>query len=782
MTRGPKNVVFFAYASHPPLRVDTMKHAIEELDSEEVNAFGWESLSIAGKRLIDPILAKIDESTHVVAELSNMNSNVLFEFGYAIACGKDAYIALDDSDQSAAALWKTFPMFEQVGRIDYSGDHHRLVGGVYGALSGEGQSLSQSLIAGARPREDNSIFAVHSPVKHTAANSLEKFLERQTHLNFLGSNADLIVAPLEFYTKEIYRSSAAIFHLLGTNRKKAQEHNAMASFLAGFARGLKLPIVMAVESGFDAPLDYANLIFEYSTAAQLQSKIETWLQVLPKSSDSKRRLGRLDLDIELPIDSFGEYVAEYESDNLPNYFIQTSEFNKVLGGEARIFAGRKGTGKSATMSQAAAELSRDRAVLVVPIKPSSHEMSGLTRIVSDYGKGGQLEYLLTMIWKYVVETEVALRVLEVEKSTLRSPADQKPLAELSGLLSHMGIDASSSFSDRVERVASRLRDAAEEPSVELTAEAVAKGLRADGLPRLVELTRLALGPRTRISVLVDNLDKNWESGSHLESLSRLILSLLVASGAIEKDYERHQGSRSEVSCRVSLFVRTDILDAVKKYAREPDKIGSRTVDWDDEQLLVRVLEERYSANSKRPGDTMWLELFCGEVQGLPTRDYLLWRVLRRPRDFIYMANAALTTAINRKHERIDASDIVHAEKEYSRFAVEALLVESVSIEVDLEEALFEFAGVDATLDQDELEAVLQGGPQADDLKWWLMSTSFLGVETSDGEFEYVQGLDASRRKLKVAERKSTNSGRSLRFRVHPAFRKYLEIIDDDLHV
>lgn len=773
--------IFFAYASKPPLRVDAIRQAIGELEKRGVDAVGWESLVVSGRRLIDPILEAIRCADIVIVELSSFNPNVLFEFGYALSLGKQTYIAFDETDMSAAALWKTFPIFEQIGRVDYSGNHQILANQIVRNMSESTQSLSQSLIAGAQPREDNAVFAVHSPIKHTAAQSLERFLERQTHLTFRGSNADLILAPLEFYTKEIYRSSAAIFHLLGSNRKRSVEHNAVSSFLAGFARGLDLPIIMAVEGGQANPLDYVDLLYEYDTAAQLQSKVEAWLGSLPKTAGSKRRMGRLALDIELPLHSFGEYVAEYETESLPDYFVQTSEFNAVVGGDAKVFAGRKGTGKSATMSQAAAELALDRGILVVPIKPSSHEMSGLTQVVSDYGSGEQLEYMLTMIWKYVVQTEVALKVIAESDVSPGHLIDGEIVDDLRNLLSHMSISAESSFTDRIESVVRRLEKVHGGQGLTLTPQDVAKALRTDGLTRLVQLTKAALREKTRIAVLVDNLDKNWEPSDQLESLSRLILALLVASGKIEKDFEHRGGSAQEFECSVSLFIRTDILEAVKKYAREPDKIGSRTVDWNDEQLLVRVLEERYQVNSRQSGGTMWAELFCDEVQGLPTRDYLLWRVLRRPRDFIYMANAALTTAINRKHDRIDASDILYAEKEYSRFAIEALLVESSSAFDELEEMLFEFAGVGATMSEQDLDDILKSEQNGDQVKWWLMSTSFLGVETSGGKFDYVEGLDVSRRKLRVAQRNSSNNDRVLRFQVHPAFRAYLEIVDDDLH-
>lgn len=166
---------------------------------------------------------------------------------------------------------------------------------------------------------------------------------------------------------------------------------------------------------------------------------------------------------------------------------------------------------------------------------------------------------------------------------------------------------------------------------------------------------------------------------------------------------------------------------------------------------------------------------------MPTRDYILWRVLPRPRDIIYLANAALTTAINRKHRTVQESDLVFGEGLYSKFALEALLVESEAQGFDLEEVLYEFAGLDSTIDDKTLTRLLTKFDSAVDIRMWLIKTSFLGVETRGGEFLHIEGESEARRKLLVADRLAKQQGRQVRFRVHPAFRNNLEIRDDDLH-
>ncbi len=166
---------------------------------------------------------------------------------------------------------------------------------------------------------------------------------------------------------------------------------------------------------------------------------------------------------------------------------------------------------------------------------------------------------------------------------------------------------------------------------------------------------------------------------------------------------------------------------------------------------------------------------------MATRDYFLWRALPRPRDIIFLGNAALTTAINRRHQSVLAHDFVLAESIYSRFSVEALLVESEAQGFDLEELLFEFAGLDSTIPEALLDEVLAGNHDARAVRDWLIRTSFLGVENREGRFVYVEGESEARKKLRVAQRLADRLRRPLQFRVHPAFRPYLDVRDDDVH-
>lgn len=775
---------FVAYASTSPLRAEAMRAAAERLTESGLAAVTWEHLRVEGHLLINDICAAIDARKALLADVSTLNENVLFEVGYALGKNKLLWIALDESDTMALKAWGDLALLATLGRINYTGDGEKLASKILAKSLSEGEpELLDALLVDARPRESNAVFAPGATVKTHAVTLLERYLERQSHLKILGSGDDLGLAPLQFYAQEIYRCSAAVFHLLGPDRLRASEYNARATLLAGYSHAIGLPTLMVAEFGYLAPLDFRDMLYVYKSSAKLQSKVAGWLSTLPKDPVSKRRLGRLPLDVELPIRTFGQYVAEYEAKELEEYFIDTNEYREILSDSSKVFIGRKGTGKSATMSQAIGELRRDKRNLVVPIKPSSYELSGLIDVLRRVENDSSMGYLLVHLWNYLIYSEIAIWTV---RRAAESPAGVGGSAAISALEAEMDalkLDADADMSSRLEDIINSIVSDHNASKI-LQKEEIVRFLKVKHVARLSSSIRAALHGYERVAVIIDNLDKTWERGADYQLMAKFLLSLLHTSGQIEKEFAKSARDRLPVNLTLSIFLRTDIYDVMAAEARERDKIGALTIHWRDPDLLVRVLEERYVAKLGKTSaspDAVWRDVFTAEVSGVPTRDYFLWRALPRPRDIIYFANASLTTAINRRHHLVQDTDVHFGEVMYSKFALDALLVESEAQGWDMEEVLYEFAGLNSTLDESQLDAILGKFESSLDIRMWLLKVSFLGLETGEGEFEHIEGEIEARRKILVSQRLAERLGRQRRYRVHPAFRPHLDVRDDDLH-
>lgn len=284
-------------------------------------------------------------------------------------------------------------------------------------------------------------------------------------------------------------------------------------------------------------------------------------------------------------------------------------------------------------------------------------------------------------------------------------------------------------------------------------------------------------------MLVDNLDKAWERGADLELLSRLILGLLTIVGRVVDEFHRESPRKESVNVTLTVFLRSDIFAFVRDRAREPDKIAVTEIEWRDKDLLARVIEERFVAarNGKSSAEELWASYFTPITKGISTREYILSRVQSRPRDLVFFANAAVDRASNARHAVVTEKDITDAERDYSQFAYEAILVEGVASSLNLEDVLIEFAGEDSIIDSARLRSLMEEACTSEtDFRHVvsvLRKLGFLGIEVGAGLFDFG-GTEGEMKRSDVRSRKfEKSSGQLARYEVHPAYRSHLMIKD-----
>ncbi len=766
-----------------------MRATADSLAQRSIEARTWQQLPIEGRLLIDQVLAAVDASTVVMAEVGSLNSNVLFEVGFALARDKHIWLLLDETDSSAAAEWRDFGLFANVGRIDYGGNSEKLTHKFFQARPdlNAAETLWADLFSTIHsPREPKSIFVLPALVNDDASRIVRQTLDQRPTLSVHRAEDDERgLAPLAWYVNQIYRCSATLVHLLSPTKERSALHNARASLLAGIAHGLDRPVLLLAPNDLPIPLDYRELLHAYETTHNLSKRLVLWLDELPSGAGVRREPGRAKLSIEIPV-SFGEYVAEDERRELPEYFIPTGEYAAVMRGGTAVFVGRKGTGKTATMLRATDELMSDKRNLVVPIKPSGYDLEGVVEVITALPDRASVDYFLEGLWRYLLFCEIAAAAVREAEAKPAGIADGSALDALRALLKTRTIDVESGFAVRLESLIKRLlADITSMPSsVGELRNWLNQRLNTASLPELRSHIAAAVADRQRVSILIDNLDKAWERGADYERLARLIFGLLTAVGRVESDFAREANNRLTVDVSLAVFLRADIFTVVRKYAREPDKIKTLQISWDDPALLARVIEDRYVA-AKGAGaqpDALWTDFFCPSVEGMDTRAYLLWRCLARPRDLVYLCNGAVMSATNARRSLIEAADVRQAEREYSQFAFEALLVES-DPHAGLSDLLIEFAGCSSTLSREQVDSTMSAAGHAGDEEARLselLRASFLGIEIAEGRFDYPPNEIAEQRAHVLAKRFAAACGREARFRVHPAYRPYLEIDDDDL--
>ena len=205
------------------------------------------------------------------------------------------------------------------------------------------------------------------------------------------------------------------------------------------------------------------------------------------------------------------------------------------------------------------------------------------------------------------------------------------------------------------------------------------------------------------------------------------------------------------------------------------------LSWDNPESLRHIIEERFSSSfdPSLSSDVLWQEYFCPTVGGISTKEYITETILKRPRDIIFFVSAAVTTAINKGHTRIDRADILDAEKQYSQHAFDSVNVENTLLDINLKDVIFGFVGMSAILTKREVLESLQFAKVSDEMIEptidALHDLTFLGLEVAEDRFVFSEVPEDSRKNKILAQRFADKRKQGERFQIHKAFRAFLEI-------
>jgi hypothetical protein len=790
VTSSAPHSVFFGYPSHPESLREAMANGARRIAAlPDVLPVTWEDLHMAGQVVVDEILDAIDASTLVALEVTHLNPNVMFELGYSVGSNRRVWLLRDGSDDEATRRWVQFGLLSS---IHYSGYTNSLE--VYEAFLKD-QPLEQTLTLLERsirdllkPTETPSVFYVPSAYQTEVGRELtERILaERKMGLRcVVDDQTEASARSLAWYGQSVLDAAAVVVHIVEARRKDADLFNARSAFVAGLGLGMGKPTILVAEDDQLAPVDYRDLVIRRHTSKEAVAALDSWLsRTLATTYASLRRRSdgssSLRLATELRDLRLGDPVAENEEDSLGTYFLQTSAFREVMAERATVFVGRKGSGKTANLLQAAERLRSDVRNLVCVIKPIWYEWESLLRLLKEYERRDAKGYVVQSLWKLLVYSEVASQAAEEiarRPATVRSQEEQQFLDFIDG----PGSFVKDEFAVRLERAVGVLLSKSAPEGVGDQRVAISEALHDSTIRELREHLGRILTKRKRVAILVDNLDKGWEADRDLHPLAVFLLGLLTTVSRLAADFSRSDHWREPVNVSLAVFLRSDIFSQVLRVAVEPDKVPVSRLSWARDEMLARVVEERFVAAraGKAEAPELWSEYFAPTVRGLPARDYILSRVLPRPRDIIFWCGAAISGAINRGHSRVEEADVLAGEEEYSKFAFDAVQVEDLGARIPLRDAMYGLVGEISHPTEERVRADF--GPmelsEADlsELVQRLVGLGVFGLETHPGQFDYPEDEDERRRDLALTDRLVETSGCGRRFEIHPAYRAFLGI-------
>jgi len=779
---------FFAYPSMPLRIPEIINTAIERINAGHIIQIKpWETSTVTGKIIIDEICKDIDKSELFCADLTQLNPNVLFELGYAIARKKRIWLILDSSFYKTRSMFDQMKMLTTVGYANYSNSND-IVTAFYKDKPLDDISTTifkQSIEPSLLPEDEESFLFLKGRHNTEASNKMSQELDKYKFRIITDDPRESSAQTITWYGVNVYKSFGVLCLLSDPEREGALLINARYALVAGMAYGFNKPILMMTEGDYLSPIDYRDKLHHYQTAGDALYYFTDWLTPLYKSwkkreSDKDKYTESLKLSTELRGLQLGQYVAENETDKLiEEYFVETAAYLDALAGNSTIFVGKKGTGKTANLYRLKNELEKEKDSIVVIIKPVTYDLAGVIRLLKQYKERDTKGYAIESLWKYLIYSEIAFTIIELIQRRNRSTWSIEEIEFEDIIIRQLNI-VSEDFSVRIERAARDLVELDEkrkkESNIAKYHVAISETLHRGNLKILRDALSKILQDKKRLTILIDNLDKTWDRQSDILALAEVLLGLLSAATRLGNEIKKNIQSINILDVGLVIFLRSDIFHKVRSVSREPDKLKYSKISWDDPELLLRVIDQRLicGRDSNVSPIDIWNKYFCSHVRGIPIREYIVTHILNRPRDLLFFVINAIATAVNRGHEHVEEQDIKDAEKYYSQYALETILVENTISVEQLEDVLYEFAGCNSILNETEVrENILQAGievEKVDEVKEHLYLLAFLGVEVRDEEFRFVNEPDELKKYKRLSRNLVTN-----RIKIHEAFWAYLEI-------
>lgn len=782
---------FFAYPANPPALSEVIEKSIDEINNlgkDLINAHGWKTLGVSGKIIIQEVCKAIDDCDLFICDLTYLNPNVLFELGYAIARNRRIWITLDISFDESKQNYERFSLLRGIGYAGYQNSNH-FTGNFFNEHPYDDlqSTVYSNLVKPSRETRDKQLrmFYLKSRVESEASIELSRLLKASRVPMITDDPQENNSQPLQWYINNAFNSEGAIVHLLDEKRDAKFNQNGKYAFVSGILFGFDRPLLMLAHAPYKSPIDYSDLLFVHETAGTCVSTASAWITRIGEHlSYERQRLSEQSIEIENKLALrniyLGQDQAENEQIDLIDYFIPTAAYQEALRlPQSIIFIGRKGCGKTANLIKIAATLDEDPRNHVCVIKPVGYELEGVLRLLRMSMSKAEQGFMLESLWKFLIYTELALSVYqELERKPVyyvKTPGEE----ELYKYVDDHKELIKSEFAIRMENAIQNLCEISPSPTLESQRAKVSEILHSQILGQLRELLGIVLAKREKACVLIDNLDKSWIRGIQIDLLSDFLFSLLSVSRVISGEFNKPGSKYSPVRLSLIVFLRSDIFSYIMKRARERDKLGFRRLQWEDPTLLQRVIEERFleASNRELSSEKVWHTFFTESIGGIATKDYIVQKIVPRPRDIIFFCRAALSHAVNCGHNRIEEEDINQAEIEYSHYAFNSLEAETSTQLDQVEELLYEFVGANKVITRKQIEEFFnKASIQPEKVQSGidlLVASTFLGVETHDGQFGFM--YDENKEEvIRVLARKQAEKGEE-RYMINAPFYSYLEI-------
>lgn len=770
---NPKFNGFFIYPSTPAHLSQTVLSAVRDLQKHSSIASwkSWEDLLTTGQIIFCKICDAINTSNFVVANITTLNFNVLFEIGYTIGMNKPVVPVRDTSFNKDREMFEELGIFDVLGYEDFQNSQQlrKIVT----------RKDSFTTIKDSTHAIDNSqpTFLLRSPYNSDGSVKLISSLKKSALFRFRTYDPNE-TARLSLYEaiRQVSHSKAVIAHLIDVNRDGAQTHNALCAFVSGLAMAKGKHVLMLQEGYTIQPIDYRDVMVIYQDHNAIPNIINKFVREVSESLYYKPELIGTPTKGLLEKINLGNIAAENEIRSLRQYFVKTPQFLQTRSGNTRLVVGRKGSGKTAIFYGVRNDVLNNKNAIVLDLKPEGHHFTKLKEFVIDNLSEGLQLHTLTSFWNYLILLELSKKILEKKRgSAWQNPQSLINYDNLKSEFEKHQYDSGGDFSERILALVEKIVNAyPKELQGKLKSPDITRMIYQSEVKELNDMVIAHIKDKEEVWLLFDNIDKGWSMKGATEADIVIVRSLLDATRKIQRQLESN-----DVDFNSVVFLRKDICDLLVEHTPDRGKESIANLDWSDQILLEELVRKRFMATEgiiETNFSDIWQKLFEVHVGGMESFRYILERSFYHPRSVLNFITKCIQTAISREHNRVTEDDILFSEKGYSEDEFNNLKYEIRDVFPKYPKLIQLFIGKETTLSRDDIELILlDSNVQAesiDEILDILLWFSFIGIKFED-EIKYSFELAYDIEKLKTYLPNDNNTKKS--FYIHPAFHRSLGI-------
>ncbi|MDQ7818907.1 MAG: hypothetical protein RDU14_17900 [Melioribacteraceae bacterium] len=639
-----ENKIFAAYSSHNPDIVKIIEEGLKQLN--RLTDIRWQSWSkdmdIENSMIFCEICKNISSSKAVLIELSDLNFNVLFEYGYSIAIDKKIHPTVNENFDFNDIERFIKPLLGiGIGKYENNRFSQKFVKKRFWEKEKSNLLMKFSekdILDDSTEIETNSVLFIKNNDKQDISEAIEWELT-QSNLKYIIDDPQEESNNIIWYCKQLKKSFGVIIDLGLSGKKENLNHFLKCAFLAGLSIGSGRRTLILNSVHAQKPSDIILLVNPYSSAkdakrfasrflSQHQNSfaiINSYVQMLQIGKEST--FSNIDL---------GDYVAENDLSFIERSFIETPEYSELFKTGYKLFIGRKGTGKSAAFQKF--KMTTPHNSFVVSKLFNQYNLDDIYNLTTEFDTDNDKNKVVTAFWKFVLLSLIAkdLHDFIIDKKNKNGFLEDFEQRFLDYFDKHCFFDSDKSVTEHLVEIIDRIKSS----SIYNVKQLQSEFYQQEIITLLTEINSFLKNSKKQLFANIDGLDTNICLKNNPSLISLILFNLHEVCSNLF-------GGKI-LNSSVNLFIREDIYDTFKDKITQKDKVKKIFYKWDKDTLLL-LINKRLQVNNIQNIIYILSEDFTIKI----LMQKMSYYVFSRPRDYIFFFNHLIQIARFQKLDKID---------------------------------------------------------------------------------------------------------------------------------